>query len=136
MANTNWSSTSRRGFMRGSAMVGAAAFLTRDLAFAKGGTLTVAIQGLPDSLDTGISTRHLSCIETGKARASREMVARLADALDMPLRDRNALLRAAGYAAIHPESALAAPALDRVRQAIDLIPVSYTHLTLPTKRIV
>lgn len=73
------------------------------------------------SLDTGISTRHLSCIETGKARASREMVARLADALDMPLRDRNALLRAAGYAAIHPESALAAPALDRVRQAIDLI---------------
>jgi transcriptional regulator with XRE-family HTH domain len=73
------------------------------------------------SLDTGISTRHLSCIETGKARASREMVARLADALDMPLRDRNALLRAAGYAAIHPESELAAPALDRVRKAIDLI---------------
>ncbi|MBC9032989.1 helix-turn-helix transcriptional regulator [Sphingomonas sp. JC676] len=73
------------------------------------------------SLEAGISTRHLSCIETGKARASRETVARLADTLGMPLRERNALLRAAGYAAMHPERALAAPALDRIRQAVDLI---------------
>ncbi len=57
-----WSSTSRRGFMRGGAMLGAAAFLTRDLAFAKGGTLTVAIQGLPDSLDTGISSFAALCL--------------------------------------------------------------------------
>ena len=73
------------------------------------------------ALEANVSPRHLSCVETGKSQPSREMIAPLADALDMPLRDRNALLRAAGYAAIHPESALAAPALDRVRQAIDLI---------------
>lgn len=73
------------------------------------------------ALETGISTRHLSCIETGKARASRDTVSRLADALSMPLRERNALLRAAGFAAMHPERPLAAPALDHVRQAVDLI---------------
>ena len=73
------------------------------------------------SLETGISTRHLSCVETGKASASRETVSRLADALGMPLRERNALLRAAGYAATHPERALTAPALARVQQAVDLI---------------
>ena len=73
------------------------------------------------ALETGISTRHLSCVETGKARASRGTVSRLADALGMPLRERNALLRAAGFAAMHPERSLAAPALDRVRQAVDLI---------------
>ncbi|MEP6898756.1 MAG: helix-turn-helix transcriptional regulator [Rhodanobacter sp.] len=73
------------------------------------------------ALETGISTRHLSCIETGKAGASRETVSRLADALGMPLRERNALLRAAGFAAMHPERSLAAPALRRVRQAVDLI---------------
>ena len=73
------------------------------------------------ALETGISTRHLSCVETGKAHASRDTVSRLADALGMPLRERNALLRAAGFAAMHPERSLAAPALDRVRQAVDLI---------------
>jgi len=73
------------------------------------------------ALETGISTRHLSCVETGKAHASRDTVSRLADALGMPLRERNALLRAAGFAAMHPERPLAAPALDRVRQAVDLI---------------
>ena len=73
------------------------------------------------ALETGLSTRHLSCVETGKAQASRDTVSRLADALGMPLRERNALLRAAGFAAMHPERPLAAPALDRVRQAVDLI---------------
>jgi transcriptional regulator with XRE-family HTH domain len=73
------------------------------------------------SLETGISTRHLSCVETGRASASRETVSRLADALGMPLRERNALLRAAGYAATHPERALTEPALARVQQAVDLI---------------
>lgn len=73
------------------------------------------------ALETGISTRHLSCVETGKAQASRDTVSRLADALGMPLRERNALLRAAGFAAMHPERPLAAPALQRVRQAVDLI---------------
>jgi transcriptional regulator with XRE-family HTH domain len=73
------------------------------------------------SLETGISTRHLSCVETGRASASRDTVSRLADALGMPLRERNALLRAAGYAATHPERALTDVALARVQQAVDLI---------------
>lgn len=73
------------------------------------------------ALDAGISARHLSCIETGKARPSREMVARLADTLAMPLRERNALLIAAGFAPEHAESPLTAPELAPVRRAIDFI---------------
>lgn len=73
------------------------------------------------ALEAGSSARHLSCVETGKARPSHEMVARLADALDMPLRERNALFQAAGYAHEHPESPLETPELERVRTAIDLI---------------
>lgn len=73
------------------------------------------------ALQAGMSTRHLSYIETGKAQASRETVARLADALHMPLRERNALLLAGGYAPQYAENALATPALDRMRQAVELI---------------
>jgi transcriptional regulator with XRE-family HTH domain len=71
------------------------------------------------ALDANVSARHLSCVETGKSQASREMVERLAEALDMPLRERNALLVAAGFAPRYPESALATPALAQVRHAID-----------------
>lgn len=67
------------------------------------------------------STRHLSCIETGKAAPGRELLARLADALEMPLRERNALLLDAGYAPCFPESPLDAPVLARIDQAIDAI---------------
>lgn len=73
------------------------------------------------SLETGVSTRHLSCVETGKAQPSRETLSRLADALDMPLRERNALLLAAGYAPQYSENTLATPALERMREAIELI---------------
>jgi len=73
------------------------------------------------SLEACVSTRHLSCIETGRARPSRETVVRLADALGMPLRERNALLLAAGYAPQYSENALATPALERMREAIELI---------------
>ncbi|MDH5834783.1 helix-turn-helix domain-containing protein [Luteimonas kalidii] len=73
------------------------------------------------ALSAGISTRHLSCIETGKAQPRRELLSRLADALDMPLRERNALLLAAGYAPAYPESALQADSLARIDQAIDAI---------------
>jgi transcriptional regulator with XRE-family HTH domain len=73
------------------------------------------------SLDTGVSTRHLSCVETGKAQPSRETLARLADALSMPLRERNALLLAAGYAPQYSENTLVTPALERMREAIELI---------------
>lgn len=71
------------------------------------------------ALAAGTSTRHLSCIETGKAQPGRDLLARLADALDLPLRARNALSLAAGYAPQHPESALDAPTLARIDQAID-----------------
>lgn len=73
------------------------------------------------ALDAGMSPRHLSCLETGKAQPSRDMVTRLADALDMPLRERNALLVAAGYAPRYPETALATPELAQVRRAIEFI---------------
>lgn len=73
------------------------------------------------ALDAGISARHLSCLETGKAQASREMVERLADALDMPLRERNAMLVAAGFAPKYPETALATPELAQIRRAIEFI---------------
>ena len=73
------------------------------------------------ALEAGTSARHLSCVETGKAKPSREMVARLADALEMSLRERNALLLAAGFAPRYAESSLEAPDLAGVRRAIELI---------------
>lgn len=73
------------------------------------------------ALEAGVSARHLSCVETGKAQPSREMVVRLADALEMPLRERNALLLAAGYAPAYPETSLGTPQLTQVRRAIELI---------------
>jgi hypothetical protein len=68
-----------------------------------------------------MSARHLSCVETGKAQPSREMVARLADALEMPLRERNTLLVAAGYAAKYAETDLATAQMAPVRRAIEFI---------------
>lgn len=73
------------------------------------------------ALDVGVSTRHLSCVETGKSKPSRDMVARLADVLEMPLRERNALLVAAGYAPKYRETELATPELAQVRRAIEFI---------------
>ena len=73
------------------------------------------------ALEAGVSTRHLSYVETGKAQPSREMVTRLAGTLAVPLRDRNALLIAAGYAPEYPERDLDAPEMASVRQAIDYI---------------
>jgi transcriptional regulator with XRE-family HTH domain len=73
------------------------------------------------ALEAGTSTRHLSYVETGKAQPSREMIARLAEALDMPLRERNALLLAAGYAPEYAETGLDAPELAQVRRAVEFI---------------
>lgn len=73
------------------------------------------------ALEADISTRHLSCVETGKARPSRGTIARLAEALDMPLRERNALLLAAGFAPQYPETGLHAPALAQMQRAIGFI---------------
>jgi len=73
------------------------------------------------ALDADISSRHLSYVETGRSRPSREMVLRLADVLDIPLRERNTLLVAAGFAPLYFETGLATPEMAQLRSAIDLI---------------
>jgi transcriptional regulator with XRE-family HTH domain len=73
------------------------------------------------ALNADISTRHLSFVETGRARPSREMILRLADELEIPLRERNALLLAGGYAPLFAERSLDEPALSQVRAAIDTL---------------
>jgi transcriptional regulator with XRE-family HTH domain len=70
------------------------------------------------SLDAEISARHLSFVETGRSTPSREMVLRLADHLDVPLRERNHLLLAAGYAPAYSQTPLDSPQLSRVLDAI------------------
>jgi len=71
--------------------------------------------------EAGISTRHLSFLETGRAQPSREMVQLLAGMLDVPLGDRNALLISAGYAPIYGDRPLGAPELEPVRRALQFI---------------
>jgi transcriptional regulator with XRE-family HTH domain len=71
--------------------------------------------------EADISTKHLSFLETGRSQPSRDMLLHLADRLEIPLRDRNMLLVAAGYAPVFPERALGDPALGAARKAIDLV---------------
>jgi len=71
------------------------------------------------ALQSGVSQRHVSFLESGRAKPSREMVVQLTTALDVPLRQRNTMLLAAGFAPVYRESNLAAPELAPVRQAID-----------------
>lgn len=68
-----------------------------------------------------ISTRHLSYVENGRASPSREMLMHLAERLDVPLRERNRLLTAAGYAPLYRERPLDDPALAAAREAVDLV---------------
>jgi len=71
--------------------------------------------------DADISTRHLSYVETGRAAPSRAMVLHLAEALDVPLRERNTLLTAAGFAPLYRERTLDDPALQAAREAVELV---------------
>jgi transcriptional regulator with XRE-family HTH domain len=73
------------------------------------------------ALEAEISTKHLSFLETGRASPSREMLLHLAERLDVPLRERNFLLVAAGYAPVFPERRLEDPALAVARKAVDLV---------------
>jgi len=73
------------------------------------------------ALQSGVSQRHVSFLESGRAKPSREMVVQLTTALDVPLRQRNAMLLAAGYAPVYRESNLGAPELTPERQAMDRI---------------
>lgn len=72
-----------------------------------------------------VSTRHLSFVETGRAQPSREVLLRLAARLDMPLRERNRLLLAAGLAPIHPEGSLDSPGLAAARLAVEAVLTSH-----------
>jgi len=69
----------------------------------------------------GLSNRHMSYIENGRAAPSREALTRIAETLEMPLRERNALMMSAGYAPAWRETALDQPELERMRRAIDFI---------------
>src|SRR5271169_2124088 len=71
--------------------------------------------------DAEISARHLSFLETGRAAPSRDMVLKLAERLNVPLRERNVLLVAAGFAPAFPQRSLDDPALESARAAIDLV---------------
>ncbi|MET9759227.1 helix-turn-helix domain-containing protein [Streptomyces sp. NPDC006372] len=71
------------------------------------------------------SARHISFVETGRSRPSEEMVLRLAEHLDVPVRERNALLLAAGYAPRYPETPLDDPALGALREGIERLISGY-----------
>ena len=68
-----------------------------------------------------MSTRHLSYVETGKSKPSKDFVLHLAEHLDVPLRGRNDLLVAAGYAPLYSETALDDPVMQQVSHALDLV---------------
>lgn len=70
------------------------------------------------ALEADISPRHLSFVESGRSVPSRGMVERLTETLDVPLRERNALLVAAGYAPMYPEGALESSELTQIRRAL------------------
>jgi transcriptional regulator with XRE-family HTH domain len=73
------------------------------------------------ALAADVSTRHLSCLENGRSAPSREMILRLARRLDVPLRERNRLLTAAGYAPMFVARALDDPAMAAARQVVELV---------------
>lgn len=73
------------------------------------------------ALEAGISTRHLSFVETGRSRPSAALVMHLGEQLDVPLRERNGLLLAAGYAPVYGQRDLADPEMGPVREALDRV---------------
>jgi transcriptional regulator with XRE-family HTH domain len=73
------------------------------------------------ALDAEVSARHISFLETGRAEPSREMLLMLSNVLDIPLRERNFLLLAAGYAPVYGETSLDDPRMTQVRAAVEVI---------------
>ena len=78
-----------------------------------------SVSQLELSLDADLSARHLSFVETGRSHPSREVVVRLAECLQIPLRERNALLLAAGYAPVYGERPYDSPEMQPVRDALE-----------------
>ncbi|MER6415646.1 helix-turn-helix domain-containing protein [Streptomyces humidus] len=77
------------------------------------------------ALSADSSARHISFVETGRSRPSEEMVLRLAERLDVPVRERNSLLLAAGYAPRYPQTPLDDPALDALRTGLERLLLGY-----------
>jgi transcriptional regulator with XRE-family HTH domain len=77
------------------------------------------------AIETGISTRHLSFVETGRSKPGREILLRVAERLEIPLREQNELLLVAGHAPAFPERSLEDPELAPVRQALDRILIAH-----------
>ena len=77
------------------------------------------------SIQAEISTRHLSFVETGRSRPTPEMILKLTEQLEVPLRERNQLLLAGGYAPAYPQHGLEAPELSSVREALRLVLTSH-----------
>jgi transcriptional regulator with XRE-family HTH domain len=73
------------------------------------------------ALEANVSSKHVSFLETGRNQPSREMILRLSNAMDVPLRDRNLMLTAAGYASAYPERSLDAPENSQVDEALKRI---------------
>lgn len=77
------------------------------------------------ALGAGTSTRHLSFVETGRSKPGRDLLLRVAERLEIPFRERNQLLLAAGHAPAFPERPLEDPVLAPVREALDRILVAH-----------
>lgn len=73
------------------------------------------------AVNADVSSRHISFVETGRSLPSREMLLHLAEQLDIPLRERNTLLVAAGYAPVYPATPLDDPAMRAAREAVELV---------------
>ncbi|MDW4898539.1 helix-turn-helix transcriptional regulator [Streptomyces californicus] len=83
------------------------------------------ISQLELALRADSSARHISFVETGRSRPSEDMVLRLAEALDVPVRERNALLVMAGYAPRYAQTPLDAPAMTALRESLDRLLTAY-----------
>ena len=77
-----------------------------------------------------VSQRHLSFLESGRSNPSREMVLHLGHILDLPLRDQNHLLAAAGYSPQYPERSLDDPDLDEVRHVLETVVNAHGHMLM------
>jgi transcriptional regulator with XRE-family HTH domain len=73
------------------------------------------------ALEADVSTRHVSFVETGRSKPSRDLIARLSERLDIPLRERNLLMVAAGYAPVYPERPVDDPELKSAREAVETL---------------
>src|SRR5215472_13442068 len=95
--------------------------VTRVGALLKRWRRTRRISQLDLALAAEVSARHLSFLETGRARPSREMLLLLGSVLDLPFRERNALLQAAGFASVYQETPLEDAGMGGIRHALELI---------------